>query len=141
MPLEVAMQLCDVNSSNYYQDTVDMFRKIVRTIFVKKNKSIQLTHQVYKNIERKTKPGMQVWFYFQSNPLADNKMSTRFSGPYKVLYQEGKVLWVIQPLLTSFPLFLAHKAKLFECRTTMTSNQTHIEKVQLEEVNYDIALE
>ena len=41
MPLEVAMQLSDANSKHSYQDTIDMFKKIVQTSFVNENKSIQ----------------------------------------------------------------------------------------------------
>ena len=49
MPLEVAMQLPDASSLNSYQDTVDMFTKIVKTIFLNKNKNIQLTLPLEKN--------------------------------------------------------------------------------------------
>ena len=49
MSLEVAMQLPDASSSNSYQDTFEMFTKILKSIFLNKNKSIQLTLPLYQN--------------------------------------------------------------------------------------------
>ena len=45
MPLEAAIQL----SNFYYQDTVEMFMKIVQTILVNKNKSIKFILPPYKH--------------------------------------------------------------------------------------------
>ena len=60
MPVEVVMQQPAENSINSYQDTVGMFRKIVQTIFVNKNKSIHLTLPLYKKRTKKIKPGMKL---------------------------------------------------------------------------------
>ena len=59
MPFEVVIQLPDAISQNSYQDTVDMFQKIVQTIFVNKNKNIQLTLPLYKHKTRKIKHGIR----------------------------------------------------------------------------------
>ena len=52
-------------------------------------------------------------------------------------YQEDSVLLVIQHILTNSPPFLAHEARLFEWRTPMTPNQTHIGKLQLDDVDLE----
>ena len=90
---------------------------------------------------RKIKRRMKVWFYFHQNPLAGNKMRTSFSSPNTVIYQEGNVLWGIQSIFTSSYPFLAHEVKLFDCRTPLTANQTHIVITQLEDVDFSIAKE
>ena len=68
-------------------------------------------------------------------------MRISFRGPYKVIYQQGSVLCVIQSILATSSPFLAHKSRLSECRTPLTENQTHIGPLQLEEDNFDIAQE
>ena len=48
---------------------------------------------------------------------------------------------MIQSILDICPPFLAHDSRLFECRTPLTENQTHIGMLQLEEDYFDIAQE
>ena len=141
LPLDVCIEVTQQTQEWTYNNTVAHFQKIVREVFLNKQKKIQLRAPMWKNHKNKLKPGLVCWFYHQTNPLAGNKRQSVFIGPYRLLQRIGSVIWLIEPVLVHGKPIAAHESRLFPCRKNIEPGQTHIGNLDMDQDDMELLQE
>ena len=74
LPLDVCLKIPQHAIKWTYDYTVAHLKKIVKEVFLNKQRKTQLRTPMWKNHKNKLRAGLICWFYHQTNPLAGNKL-------------------------------------------------------------------